>query len=99
MLKTLDTSMLGLGHPIEELAPAAAKYGFQAISAPASVLEDRAAGREASAVLLDNGLSWGLMPMPADFYHWELEDSAFKGALETLRRWADAARVLGITHA
>ena len=99
MLKTLDPSMLGLGQPIEELAPAAAKYGFQAISASASVLEDRAAGREASAVLLDNGLSWGLMPMPADFYHWELEDSAFKGALETLRRWADAARVLGITHA
>ena len=67
MLKTLDPSMLGLGHPIAELAPAAAKYGFQAISAPAAVLEERAAGREASEVLLAYGLSWGVMPMPAAF--------------------------------
>ncbi len=99
MLRTLDPSMLGLTHPIKELAPYAAKYGFQAVSAPRQVLEDKNAAREAEAALLDSGLSWGLMPLPADFYHWELDGSAFEQALEVLRRWADAARVLGVTHA
>lgn len=99
MLRTLDPSMLGLSHPISELAPVAAKYGFQAVSAPSQVLEDKTAAREAAAVMAAHGLSWGLMPLPADFYHWDLNDAAFEKALETLRRQADMARVLGITHA
>lgn len=99
MLRTLDPSMLGLNHPLRELAPLAAKYGFQAVSAPQDVLTDRAAAREAAAVMADNGLAWGLMPMPADFYHWELDDADFEKALELLRRQADAARALGVSHA
>lgn len=99
MLRTLDPSMLGLSQPIRELAPWAARYGFQAVSAPQEVLRNKNAAREAAAVMADCGLSWGLMPMPADFYHWELDDAAFEKALETLRRDACAARVLGVTHA
>ena len=67
MLRTLDPSMLGLSQPIRELAPWAARYGFQAVSAPQEVLRDKNAAREAAAVMADCGLSWGLMPMPADF--------------------------------
>ncbi len=99
MLRTLDPSMLGLPHSVRELAPWAAKYGFEAVSATPAVLENKEAAREAAAVMADHGLSWGLLPMPADFYHWELDESAFQKALEVLRRRAYAARVLGVTHA
>lgn len=99
MLRTLDPSMLGLSHPVQDLAPWAAKYGFQAVSATPAVLEDKAASREAASVMADQGLSWGLLPMPADFYHWDLDDGAFEKALEVLRRRAYAGRVLGVTHA
>ncbi len=99
MIRTLDASMLGLSCSVEEAAPWAAKYGFQAVSASRAVLEDREMGKRTAAALMEHGLSWGLMPMPADFYHWDLSDAAFQQALETLRREADLARILGVTHA
>lgn len=99
MIRTLDASMLGLSCSVEEAAPWAAKYGFQAVSASREVLENREVGKRTAAALVENGLSWGLMPMPADFYHWGLTDSDFEKALEILRREADFARVLGISHA
>ena len=63
------------------------------------MLEDERAAQEAAARLADNGLTWGLMPMPADFYHWELDDDAFDAALRTLARQAKIAEALGVTHA
>lgn len=99
MLRTLDLSMLGLTCSVREIAPIAAKYGFQAVSASVEVFQDKTAAKETAAVLSDNGLSWGLMPMPADFYHWELDDTTFEKALEHLRRLADTARVIGVSHA
>lgn len=99
MIRTLDASMLGLSCSVEEVAPWAAKYGFQAVSASRQVLEEKETGKRAAAVLAEHGLSWGLMPMPADFYHWDLSDASFEQALETLRREANFARVLGVTHA
>ena len=102
MIRTLDASMLNLPYTVAELAPLAAAAGFQALSAQGSkihVLEDEAEAREAAALLRDLGLQWGLMPMTADFYHWALDDDAFDAALERLRRRADAARKLGVTHA
>ena len=99
MLKTLNQNMLGLDHPFKVIAPLAAKYGFRAIYATRQMLEDRALAREAAAIIADSGLSWGMMPLPANFCHWELDDGDFRRALEILRRWADAARVLGISRA
>ena len=99
LIRTLDASMLNLPYTLPELAPLAAAHGIEALSAPAALFEDDRAAREAAAALRDNGLRWGLMPMPADFYHWELDDQAFARALETLRRRADTAQRLGIHHA
>ncbi len=102
MIRTLDASMLNLPYTIEELAPLAAKAGFQAVSAQGPcirILEDEREGRGAAALLKDLGLAWGLMPMTADFYHWSLDDTAFEEALERLRRRAEIAGKLGIRHA
>lgn len=99
MIRTLDASMLNLPHGIAELAPLCAQHGIQALSAPRALLEDERAAAEAAAILADNGLVWGLMPMPADFYHWDLDDAAFDEALRTLARQAKAAEKLGVTHA
>lgn len=99
MIRTLDPSMLNLPQPIEELAPLAAQYGFQAVSATPQVLADKTAAERGYAALREHGLSWGLMPMPADFYHWDLDDTAFEKSLEALRRQAHTARALGVAHA
>ena len=99
MIRTLDASMLGIPHSLPELAPLAAAHGIQALSAPGSIFEDERACAEAAAVMKDNGLQWGLLPMTADFYHWGLDDAAFDEALEKLRRRAEIGRKLGITHA
>ncbi len=99
MIRTLDASMLNLPYSVLELAPLAAACGIAAVSAPAEVVDDERAGAEAAALLRDLGLVWGLLPMTADYYHWDLDDDAFERALEKLRRRADAARRLGIRHA
>ena len=99
MIRTLDMSMLNIPHSLAKVAPLASARGIEAISAPAALFaEDRAAG-EAAAVLRDHGLVWGLLPMPADFYHWQLDDAAFDRALEELRRRAAIAERIGVTHA
>ena len=102
MIRTLDASMLNLPYTIWELAPLAAKEGFQAISAQGPcirVLDDEKEAGKAAALLKDLGLGWGLMPMTADFYHWGLSDAAFEEALEKLRRRAETAARLGVRHA
>lgn len=99
MIRTLDTSMLNLPRPIEELAPLAAQHGIQALSMPLRALEDEAYGREATALLRDNGLRWGLLPMTTDFYHWDVDDDAFAKGIERLKRHAAAAEKLGVSHA
>ena len=99
MIRTLDASMLNLPYSIRELAPLCAQHGIQALSATRELLEKKAAAKEAAAVLKDNGLVWGLMPMPADFYHWDLDEAGFAQALKTLARHAAAAEKLGVKHA
>lgn len=91
--------MLNLPHDPRVLAPLCRQYGIPALSATHAVLEDERAAQETAAALRDNGLSWGLMPMPADFYSWELDDDAFQAALKTLERRAALAEKLGIRHA
>lgn len=99
MIRTLDASMLNLPYSVTELAPLAAKYGIQALSAAPDLLENPGLAAEADAVMKEHGLSWGLLPMPADFYFWDLDDAAFEQGLEELRRRASVAERLGIRHA
>ena len=99
MIRTLDASMLHLPYSVAELAPVAARYGIQALSAPGAMLDDENAAREADAIMKDNGLQWGLLGLPADFYHWDLDDQAFDAALEKLARRAEMAEKIGVTHA
>lgn len=99
MIKSLETSMLNIPHDIRVLAPLCREHGIQAIGAPGILFENASAAKEITAVMADNGLKWGLLPMPADFYFWELSDDAFETALKELERRAVIAEKLGITHA
>ena len=99
MIRTLDASMLHIACSPEELTRLAGKYGFEAVSAPGELMNDPDLAARTDAVMKENGLGWGLLPMPADFYHWDLDDGAFEKALEELRRRGGIAEKLGIRHA
>lgn len=99
MIKSLEASMLNLPHSLAELAPLCAAHGIEAIGATREILGDEKKTAEAAQIAKDNGLKWGLMPMPADFFHWDLDEDAFEKALVTLAHEAAAAEKLGATHA
>jgi len=99
MIRTLDASMLNISHSVKELIPLAARHGLQAVSAPSGIFESMTIAEEYTALLRDHGLLWGLMPMPADFYHWDLDDAAFDRALTELARRAEIAERIGVRHA
>lgn len=99
MIKTLDASMLNLSAPIEQLAPAAAQYGLEAISVPGEFFTDGQRAQQLTELVHGCGLQWGLLPMPADFYHWDLDDEAYEKALAELIRRAKLAEKYGIRHA
>ena len=99
MIRTLDASMLNIACPVTDLIPLAAGTGFEAVSPPPVLFDDPAFAERADALRKEYGLSWGLLPMPADFYHWDLDDAAFGKGLEELRRRADIAEKLGIRFA
>ncbi len=99
MIRTLDTSMLNIPHSYRELAPLAKNCGIQALSIPASLFDDPAKAAEETKWLNDQGLRWGLLPLPADFYHWDLTNDAFDHAVEILKYRAEIAEKIGISHA
>ena len=99
MIRTLDTSMLNIPHSYRELAPLAAKYGLQAIRFPNILLNDAQKAAEETSWLHSLGLGWGLLPLPADFYHWDLTDEAFDDAIEVLKYRSELAGKLGVRHA
>lgn len=99
MIRTLDVSMLSIACPVTELIPLAAKYGFQAVSPYPAVSADGELPERAVSAVREYGLQWGLLPMPADFYHWDLDDSAFEAKLEELRRRAHQAEKAGVRYA
>ena len=51
MIRTLDASMLNIPYSAAELAPYAAKYGFEAISVPGNLMENPALAAEADSVV------------------------------------------------
>ena len=96
MIQTLDASMLGITAPVEEILKIAGNYGFQAVSPGTALLEDEARLAKADELRKETGLSWGLLPMPADFYYWDLSDEDFAKGLEKLRRYAELGQKYGI---
>lgn len=102
MIRTLDASMLGISSPLCDLLPLAAEAGFEAVTPSPDLFADPAdpvLTDRAQALRKELGLSWGLLPMPADFYHWDLDDDAFEDRLEELRRRAEIAEKLGVRFA
>ena len=99
MIRSLETSMLNIPHGVPALAPLCAAHGIEAIGVPAVVFEDEKTAAELDAIRKENGLRWGLLPMPADFYHWDLDDDAFDAAIKVLEHRAQVAEKLGIHHA
>lgn len=99
MIRTLEMSMLNIAHPINELAPLAARYGIQALGITPELLENEAVAKKANTVIRDHGLQWGLLPLTADFYFWDLTDEAFDDALNRLAQRAAIAEKIGINHA
>ena len=95
MIRTLDASMLNLPWSALDLIPEAASRGFQAVSLTPDLLEDPLRAKKAGEAARACGIGFGLLPMPADFYHWELDDAEFEKALEELKRRAAVAEKLG----
>lgn len=98
MIKSFEFSMIGVSHDVRELLPYCAENGFEAIGVPAKIFEDEKAALELDALVKGHGLRWGLLPMPADFYFWDLGDEEFEKALKELEHRAKLAEKLGIRH-
>lgn len=99
MIKSFEFSMMGVNHDIKELVPYCPENGFDAIGVPAKIFEDEKTAAEYDAIVKSHGLKWGLLPMPADFYYWDLGEEEYKLALKELERRAKMAEKLGIKHA
>ncbi len=98
MKKILDANLLGIKGELSELAPLAKVNGFDAIGVPAGLLDNPTAAIEATKMIECLGLSWGLLPTPADFFAENVDENAFEEALETLKRWAALGEKMGITR-
>lgn len=98
MIKSFEPSMIGVSHDIKELVPYCAENGFEAIGVPAHIFEDEKIAAEYDAVVKGHGLKWGLLPMPTDFYFWDLSDEEFEAGLKELEKRAKVAEKLGIRH-
>lgn len=99
MIRTLEMSMLNIPHSVYDIAPLAARNGFEAVGITPDLMKDEATAMEANAFIRDHGLTWGLLPMCADFYFWDLDDNAFADGLKELTRRAKIAEKIGIRHA
>lgn len=98
MYRILDANLLGILTTPTELAPLAKAAGFSAIGVPASLMEEPEKALEITSVLSDMGLSWGLLPTPADFFAGEVDEDTFHRALEKLKHWAELGSKMGITR-
>ena len=99
MIRTLDMSMLNIAHDARTMAPLAAAQGFEAISITPALLADETTALEATAFIRDHGLKWGLLPLTADYYFWDVTDEQFDQSLIELTRRAKIAEKIGIRHA
>jgi len=98
MYKTLDANLLKIPGSIAELAPIAARYGFEGINVPAAILRDAKMAEEAKSIVDEYHLNWGLLPTPVDFFDENVEGSVFEDGLRTLREWAKLGEKLGVKY-
>jgi len=96
MYKLFDASFLNVSGSISQLAPLCRKYGFDALNFPIELFEDKEKAMEATEIIRDNGLRWGLMPYPCDLYSPKLTDAEFDEMIKKLERWGEIASKIGI---
>jgi sugar phosphate isomerase/epimerase len=84
---------------VQELSPLVRKHGIQGINPPAVLLEDSKKAREAAKCVYDNGLKWGLLPTPVDFFVPDTTDQMFDEGLEKLKIWARVGEKIGVKYA
>ena len=96
MLTIFDPNVNGVKGTVAEIAPLAKKYGLGGISVPGALLENPAEAMEAAKLVQDLGLSWSLLPTPADFYTETLSEEAFDAAIEKFKRTAALGAEMGV---
>lgn len=98
MYRTLDAHLLKIPGSIPELAPIAARCGFEGINVPEAILRDEHMAAEAKAAVEEYDLKWGLLPTPVDFFHEDIEGDVLEAALKTLETWATIGEKLGVKY-
>ena len=96
MLTIFDPGVNGVKGTVYEIAPLAKMYGIAGISVPGSLLDDPKEALRAADFIKDLGLSWGLLPTPADFYSESVSDEAFSEAIEIFKKRAELGAKMGV---
>jgi sugar phosphate isomerase/epimerase len=86
----------GIKRSVEELVPLLKENGIVGINPPAEMLEDPGKAMNTAAFVYDNGMKWGLLPTPVDFFSPHIDDRRFEEALEKLKKWAGTGEKIGI---
>ena len=74
MYQVLDVRLLKIPGTVEELAPLAREYGFDGLDVPEVILGDEKKAESAQAAMKENGLKWGLLPTPVDFFDETIDE-------------------------
>jgi len=93
MYKLLDAFISRIPGSVEKLAPIVRQNGMEGLNVPEAMLEDEKKAKEAHRCMIDNGLFWGLIPTPMDFF--AADDGEFERGLEKLKKWAAVAEKIG----
>ena len=99
MYQVLDVRLLKIPGTVEELAPLAREYGFDGLDVPEAILGDEKKAESAQAAMKENGLKWGLLPTPVDFFDETIDEKKFEEALEIQKRWAQLGEKIGVKYA
>lgn len=99
MYQVLDVRLLKIPGTVEELAPLAREYGFDGLDVPEAILGDEKKAESAQAAMMENGLKWGLLPTPVDFFDETIDEKKFEEALEIQKRWAQLGEKIGVKYA
>ena len=99
MYQVLDVRLLKIPGTVEELAPLAREYGFDGLDVPEAILGDEKKADSAQAAMKENGLKWGLLPTPVDFFDETIDEKKFEEALEIQKRWAQLGEKIGVKYA
>ncbi len=96
MLTIFDPAVNGVRGTVYEIADLAKEYGISGIAVPGTLLADPKEALRAADYVRELGLSWSLLPTPADFYSESLSDQAFDQALEVFKARAELGAKMGV---